>query len=45
VLNGVQSHEHYKFATVNSNSPEVPVASAALKLPPPKESLVPTDSS
>jgi polysaccharide biosynthesis transport protein len=44
VLNGVQSHEHYKFATVNSNSPEVPVASAALQLPPPKESLVPTDS-
>jgi polysaccharide biosynthesis transport protein len=43
VLNGVRSHEHYKFAAVNSQPPEVVVAAALPQLPPPNESFLPAD--
>lgn len=45
VLNGVQAHEHYKFAAVNANHqpPEMPAVPTAPQLPPPQESLNPVD--
>jgi polysaccharide biosynthesis transport protein len=45
VLNGVQAHEHYKFAAINANgpSPEIPAVSTAPQLPPPNDGLVPID--
>jgi Mrp family chromosome partitioning ATPase len=45
VLNGVQAHEHYKFAAVNANrpSPEMPPVATAPQLPPPPDSLMPVD--
>jgi polysaccharide biosynthesis transport protein len=46
-LNGVQAHEHYKFAAVNVSVPSVAAVATGPQLPPPQasasDSLVPAD--